>query len=504
MSNEPIAHTELTASLHYSPPRLIETTFTTTTLDMKLSDGRIISYPRNFIDIGSLTSSCKDLGNGKYLYAYTFDNRQAEMIRVGEFDHQFGRPIMSGPAGWYGSFVAWDAKSEPVWNETVTRSEAAKYLILSEFLPGPLPLHIDGAETIRKDFVLPFSGAKLWERDLMQQIWLQIRLYGNSVEPLVIGPVFKPGPSEQEVRVGIHRWVEGYNLELFRPFDHPGVNLMETESAVVPTTAFEGQVLDCLKVAIRAMIPYNPAAPQIEKARAGRKARKRLSTRGITSLEQAQTRLRSFRAAQSILNIVKWKTSVARAPEHTSYVQMEEEQDARLEAITKSKTFAVKWKAKAERLSVDEPYYAKLIGGIDAALRRLKNRIDFLHTAYDLTISAAFCKSELARACAANLAKIEAESVVGIHLTNEEAKASLSAENWQFIDKASYGPSIRRRFNCQAGRHELRADVWTDLVDEKISSISLQLAVQLVVRYQDGSEHPKMFDSNTLLTVLGA
>jgi hypothetical protein len=163
--------------------------------------------------------------------------------------------------------------------------------------------------------------------------------------------------------------------------------------------------------------------------------------------------------------------------------------------------FAGKWQALAERLSVDEPYFGKLWVGVAAALRRLNNKIDFLHIAYDLKVSPEFCRAELVRGCAANLAKIQAESVVGIHLSDEEANASLSAENWQLIDKVSYGPDIRRRFNCQAGKHQLRADVWTDFVDENIEGISLQLAVQVLVRHQDGSEQPRMLDGN-LVTLL--
>jgi hypothetical protein len=258
------------------------------------------------------------------------------------------------------------------------------------------------------------------------------------------------------------------------------------------------------------MIADNPAAPQIEKARAGRKARKRLSVRGITSLEQAQTRLRSFRTAQKILNVVNWKTSVAKqkatmpvgTPEHTSYIQMEEEQDARLEAIVKSKTFAAKWKTMAERLSVDESYHAKLSLGVRAAQKRLSTRIETLHLAYDLKVSPEFCKAELAKGCAAKFANIQAESVIGIHLSDEEANASVSAQNWQLIDQASYGPDNRRRFICHSGKHQLRADVWTDFVDENIQGISLQLVVQVVVRHQDGSEETRLFDSNRLITLL--
>ena len=33
-------------------------------------------------------------------------------------------------------------------------------------------------------------------------------------------------------------------------------------------------------------------------------------------------------------------------------------------------------------------------------------------------------------------------------------------------------------------------------MDEKIEGISLQLVVQVVVRYQDGSEQPRMLDGN--------
>ena len=505
LSDELFYHAELTCSV-VNHLELVETIATATTLEWKFSDGRTVSYPRDPIDIGNLTFSYTQTANGKYFYKYTLDNRLVQMIRIGEFDHDLlggilhrgAQPILRGPDGWTDLGIGWLPSRE----DPVTRCETAKYTILSNFLPGPLPLHVAGAEKVRDDFQLPFKGRNSWERHLIQQIDITIRQYGTSADPLVIGPAFTPNPTENEVRDRIHRLVELDGFDFLRPLDDATVNLVETQCAVVPGTDFELQILDCLKVAIRAMILDNPAAPQIERARAGRKARSRLSARGVTTLEQAQIRLRSLRAAQSILNIVNLKTSVARAPGHTSYVQMEEEQDARLEAITKSKMFATTWKTLAERLSVDEPYHTKLSLGLNAALKRLSTRIETLHLAYDLKVSTEFCQAEVVRACTANLAKIQAESVVGIHLSEEEAKASLSAENWQLIDTASYGPDIRRRFTCQAGNHQLRADVWTDFVDEKIEGISLQLVVQVVVRYQDGSEQPRMLDGNLVTLML--
>jgi hypothetical protein len=246
------------------------------------------------------------------------------------------------------------------------------------------------------------------------------------------------------------------------------------------------------------MIPDNPAAPQIEKARVGKKVRKRLSTRGITSLEQAQTRLRSLRATLEILNILLWKVS---GVQQYGPCQADiEARDSRLIALTNSKAFLQRWPIIAEHLS-DQSYRKQLISGVSAATERIGKKIGALHLAYDLKISAEFCKAELARACAANVAQIQGESVVGIHLSDEEAKASLSAENWQLVDQASYGPDTRRRLNCQAGKHQLRADVWTDFADEIIQGISLQLAVQVVVRHPDGSEQPRVFDGN-LVTLL--
>ena len=503
MSDKFAYHIELRSLPPDRPPELVQTVATSTALEIWLSDGTIVSYPRDPIDIGSLTFSYKAVGAARYYYEYIFDNRQVEMIRVGEFDHQFGSAVLKGPENWLSLHVSW---SPTPWEKTVSRSEAAKYTILSDFLPGPLPLHIAGKDCIRDGFELPFRGDNVSERHLMQQIWLQIRTYGNSVDPLVIGPVFKPAPEEKEVRDRIHRCVSEYDLEFLRPLDHDKANLKEIEDAVVPRTDFEGKILDCLKLAIRAMIPHNPAAQQIAKARAARRMRRHLSARGITALEQAQSRLGSLRVAENILKIIGWKTSVARqkpgidTPQFTSYVGMEEQQDARLVAITRSNVFVAKWKAIAERLSIDEPYYARLRDGIAAALKRLNNRIEALHLAYDLKVSPELCKGELVRRCAANLAEIQAESVMGIHLCGDEVKASLSVENWQLDRQDQYGPTCRG-FNCQVGQHQLRAVVWTDSFDESIVDVRLQLVVQATVRHQDGSEYSRMFDGNKLLTL---
>jgi hypothetical protein len=255
MSDEITLHTEWNIGSSDRTPELIQTIATPTSLEMKLSDGSTISYPRNPINVGTLTFSYNETDEGRYSYKYTLDNRQVEMIRVGEFTRQFASPILKGPPGWMGVLTGWHASSAPIWKETVSRSEAAEYTILSVFLPGPLYLYIRGHHQLPdNEFTLPFSGANASEHYLMQQISLKIRLYANSVEPLTIGPLFKPEPPEQEVRDRIHQWVDAYGFEFLRPLDDETVNLMENEGAVIPRTNFEAQVLDCLKVAIRAMV----------------------------------------------------------------------------------------------------------------------------------------------------------------------------------------------------------------------------------------------------------
>ncbi len=269
-----------------SPPKLTATIATPTVLEFRLSDGRIISYPKEPIPIGNLTYSYKEAGDGKYLYEYSFDNRQVEMIRVGEFTHDFGCPVMNGPEGWIDVGPGW-SPSLRLTGKPVARNETAKYTIVSEFLPGPLLLHIAGAGNTRDGFTLPFSTETSSERYLLQKIWHMIQAYGDSCDPLVIGPAFKPKPTELEVRNRIRLCIE-YGLEFLRPLDDKGAALIEAEGAVAPTTEFETKVLDCLKVAIRSMIVYDPIAVAAALEAERVEMRGRLSGRGVTTLEEAK------------------------------------------------------------------------------------------------------------------------------------------------------------------------------------------------------------------------
>jgi len=248
-----------TASLLPLPrrtPDTVETVIRPSALEFCLSDGTIITYPREPINIGALTFSYREVEAGQYLYEYILDNRQVEMIRIGDFDDHFddcfGRPKVSGPDGWVGHSTGWFTSP----SETPIRSEAAKYSIVSSYLPGPLPLHIQGPQKVQEDLELPLKGATRAERYVMQVIWHDICSYSNCVRPLVIGPAFKPQPSEQEVRDRIRQCVQEYydDLRFLRPFDEDSCNLMATEKNVPPATDFKAQVLDCLNVAIRAMI----------------------------------------------------------------------------------------------------------------------------------------------------------------------------------------------------------------------------------------------------------
>ena len=65
-----------------APPgiELIKTIATTKSLEWLFSDGRTVSYPRDPIDIGNLEFSYSEIAKGKFVYRYTFDNRNVEWI----------------------------------------------------------------------------------------------------------------------------------------------------------------------------------------------------------------------------------------------------------------------------------------------------------------------------------------------------------------------------------------------------------------------------------------
>jgi hypothetical protein len=506
LPNEFTAHAELRVSLVHRTPELVKTILTPATLEIHLSDGQIITYPRNPIDIGTLAFSLREADDGRFVYEYTLDNRQVEMIRVGDFNHQFGRPDMSCPEGWYGSSCSW----HPRWDKTPARIEVAKYSIVSNYLPGALCLHIAGKDEVREGFELPFKGANASERSLMQQIWLQIRSYGNSVDPLVIGPVFEPEAPEQQVRDRIRRWIQEYNLDFLRPLNDPNIKLPEAIGSVVAGFRFEAQILNCVRTAISVMVPYDPEAEPRERARLKREAQRTWGTRGVNSLEQARARLRSFRLCQDILRIIQIRVSLL-AMRHSNLPHQlrhrsepdpvwEEQQNTRLSVLTKSQAFIRRWPSLAKRLSEDEQYCERLAKGGRAAEERIRNNIEGVLTAFpDLKVSPESAIREIVKTCAANLDKIQARSVVGIHLNGEEARASISAENWQFINEQMPGPTHWRTFTCQIGKHQLRASVWSDEVDENIGRIDFQLCVQVPLRNPDGSLGTIVLEENRLL-----
>jgi hypothetical protein len=249
-------------------PRLeiIDTIATVSTFEWKLSDGRTISYAREPIDIGTLAFSYRVTDNGKYFYEYCLDNRQIQRIRIGGVGdtirlaapNTVEESILSAPDGWTGFNLSWS----PSLTNLVTRSETAKYTILSDYLAGPVILHVAGENKVRDDFKMPlFDGRNLAECHLMQEIHGTISLFGTSVESWVIGPAFKRRPSEREVRDRIHELVDRYGFEFLRPLDDSAVNMIEAAAAAVPETEFEVQILDSLKVAIRAMMADDQAAP---------------------------------------------------------------------------------------------------------------------------------------------------------------------------------------------------------------------------------------------------
>jgi hypothetical protein len=487
-------------------------------LEWMFSDGTSFSIPRNELDIGNFTFSYRTVPNGSFFYKYTLDNREVEFIRVGELDHSFGKPdfkrlglidyrnlardafgsVLKGPDGWFGTCALWRPGPEPA----VSRSEMSVYTIVSKYLPGALRLHMPGREMLETDYELPFDDTEIANREVGIEIHCCISAYGNSTDQWVIGPAFKPKPTEEEVRHYIHELVQ-MGMEFLCPIDDGNTSLIDSEALVKPSTDFEVQTLKCLMQAIRAMVPHNPRAADIEKVRLRRKVRRSLGARGVSTTEQAKGRLQSLRSAQSILNIVQTKLSmVPRRPDPFTFP--EAEMDARLQLITNSTKFAAKWEMMTKRLLADEPYRQKLINGTQTALTRLNNRIEAIHLAFDLKVSPQLCQKELARSCGLNLERIKAESVFGIHLTDEEARMALVPENWEFVSKYTFGPDICNRLTCRAGNHQLSAEVWTDPTEEAIGLMRLQLSVQLDVLEPDGTQHPKMMGANQLLILSGS
>ena len=61
-------------------------------------------------------------------------------------------------------------------DRSVTRSETAKYTILSDYLPGPVILHVAGENRVRDDFKLPFRRPRPRDGNLMEQIYITVSI----------------------------------------------------------------------------------------------------------------------------------------------------------------------------------------------------------------------------------------------------------------------------------------------------------------------------------------
>lgn len=231
-----------TTQVYYPPTDPVPDDYTGGTITLnalqrrwKVTRGHIVIPRTDNIDVGTVTyAKPEGAADGGFRYSYSFDNRQAYLVRIGDIDILNLRPTASTqPEGWFGLTTGWAV--QPL--KTPARSQQAEYSIITKYRPGLIPLHIAGPKVAQ--FSAPEEGLTQTELEFAAE---HSSIMVNSRTEYVIGPAFKPDATPEKIKESIKRWVSDYGMAFLQPYLDTG-----QLDSVQPSNQLERDILECLR-----------------------------------------------------------------------------------------------------------------------------------------------------------------------------------------------------------------------------------------------------------------
>ena len=216
-------------------------------ISLTMSDGTKRKFPHaSRINVSNVSSKHILLDEGKIRYTFTLDTREAETIRVGDHRGDVGdiedNPNFKSQNGWFGAGWRWFAMDEG------ERSEHSEFSLVSEWLPGPVAVMIQGRNTTVSPSSpgSPTGHISSFDREA---IGWATNIHRNSIRRTVIGPAIPPCASDETLIRIIRRWVSELNLGFLQPVTKADINLQEALESLKPSTDLERNIVECLRAA---------------------------------------------------------------------------------------------------------------------------------------------------------------------------------------------------------------------------------------------------------------
>lgn len=206
------------------------------TKTIRTSHGHLEIPRGDLVNVGNFRYAYS--GSGPYTYAYTFDNRDAAVFRIGT-DPSLGSVAHTEPKGWMGGDVGWAALKAP------ERSANSQYTLTSNRSPGVVPLFFQGDVygivarvngQSPEHYGFPYL-TKTRDGEAMAKAG---GIFGNSLVRWAIGPVFEPGATRDHVLAIVKQWIN-QGFKFLQPLTE-GHGLADLQ----PSNQLERDLVACL------------------------------------------------------------------------------------------------------------------------------------------------------------------------------------------------------------------------------------------------------------------
>lgn len=193
-----------------------------THIHVKTSTGQVDIKRGDLITIGDLSYKYLKSPSGSFTYSYQFDNREVANIRLGYVtDGVLDAIASTQPKGWMGSGMGgWGAFKSP------ERMANAIYSVTSTRAPGLLPMYfqsdVDNLVAAANGEAVDSIGFPAGSTKDNEKLAAATSIFNNSVLRWVIGPVFPPGTTKDDVMAKIKVWVNDYGFVFLQPLLNHG------------------------------------------------------------------------------------------------------------------------------------------------------------------------------------------------------------------------------------------------------------------------------------------
>jgi hypothetical protein len=127
-------------------------------------------------------------------------------------------------------------------------NKTIRFSIESTKLPGPVPFFLSKKVPSPTAWAIPMTLPRKYFEAVGEALGKQMAFLNNQ---FILGPSIPRGSGEESLRKLARRWVDWYGFDFLTPVLNRAMRISVSIDRLFPKTAFEQQIVDCMRRALR-------------------------------------------------------------------------------------------------------------------------------------------------------------------------------------------------------------------------------------------------------------